>query len=58
MNNTEDYTKNRAECWKEYCNKCHHSEQDLIVKGAFTKPSTVLINSAWLIPTGLIRMQC
>lgn len=35
MNNTEDYTKNRAECWKEYCNKCHHSEQDLIVKGAF-----------------------
>ncbi len=35
MNNTEDYTKNRAECWKEYCNKYHHSEQDLIVKGAF-----------------------
>lgn len=33
--NTEDYTKNRAECWKEYCNKYHHSEQDLIVKGAF-----------------------
>lgn len=35
MNNTEDYKKNRAECWKEYCNKYHHSEQDLIVKGAF-----------------------
>lgn len=33
--NTEDYTKNRAECWKEYCKKHHHSEQDLIVKGAF-----------------------
>lgn len=35
MNNTEDYKKNRAKCWKEYCNKHHHSEQDLIVKGAF-----------------------
>lgn len=33
--NTEDYPKNRAECWKEYCEKYHHSEQDLIVKGAF-----------------------
>lgn len=32
---TEDYKKNRAECWKEYCNKYHHSEKDLIVKGAF-----------------------
>ena len=32
---TEDYKKSRAECWKEYCNKYHHSEKDLIVKGAF-----------------------
>lgn len=35
MNNTEDYKKNRADCWKEYCKKYHHSEQDLIVKCAF-----------------------
>lgn len=33
--NTEDYKKKRSECWQEYCNKYHHSDKDLIVKGAF-----------------------